>query len=224
MMFPDDTTVMKQCCRCNQFKPRSEFYPSGKFRDGLLGHCKGCAALERERYKERQRERDKQRSVEHRAEHLERHRAYYQAHKEKWSSKRNDPEWVAHRAEFAHENYVANRDDRILANKEWARNNPERVRLRRTAANQNRRARALKIDGRICVADIAALIVSQTDENGLHCAYCYEVMEKPTLDHIVPLKRGGTNWPINLCIACRKCNRGKGAKLLSEWKPDLYGR
>jgi hypothetical protein len=42
-----------------------------------------------------------------------------------------------------------------------------------------------------------------------------------TLDHVVPLVRGGTNYEGNLVPACRKCNSSKAAWLLTEWK---YGR
>ena len=32
------------------------------------------------------------------------------------------------------------------------------------------------------------------------------------VDHIVPLRRGGTHDPINLQVLCPKCNIGKGAR------------
>lgn len=31
-----------------------------------------------------------------------------------------------------------------------------------------------------------------------------------TIDHIVPLSRGGTNGPDNLVLACEPCNQGRG--------------
>lgn len=30
-----------------------------------------------------------------------------------------------------------------------------------------------------------------------------------TIDHVIPLSKGGTNWPANLRPACRPCNSGK---------------
>jgi 5-methylcytosine-specific restriction endonuclease McrA len=30
-----------------------------------------------------------------------------------------------------------------------------------------------------------------------------------TVDHVIPLSQGGTNWPANLRPACRSCNGGK---------------
>lgn len=50
------------------------------------------------------------------------------------------------------------------------------------------------------------------------CAYC---RKRPYehLDHVVPLSRGGSNWPANLRPACARCNKSKGKKKLSEWRP-----
>ncbi len=32
-----------------------------------------------------------------------------------------------------------------------------------------------------------------------------------TMDHLVPISRGGTNDPRNLQVLCRRCNGSKGA-------------
>lgn len=51
------------------------------------------------------------------------------------------------------------------------------------------------------------------------CAYC---VKKPaeTLDHAVPVSRGGSNWPANIYPACFSCNSEKKDKILhKEWVP-----
>lgn len=48
------------------------------------------------------------------------------------------------------------------------------------------------------------------------CNYCDNLAD--TIDHIVPLSRGGTNYENNLVPACRSCNSKKRDKLISEWK------
>lgn len=47
------------------------------------------------------------------------------------------------------------------------------------------------------------------------CAYC----DAPatSIDHVVPLSKGGLHIIENLVPACIYCNSSKGAKLLSEW-------
>jgi 5-methylcytosine-specific restriction endonuclease McrA len=42
-----------------------------------------------------------------------------------------------------------------------------------------------------------------------------------TLDHLVPLAKGGTGLFANIVPACLSCNDSKGAKLLfKEWMPS----
>lgn len=36
-------------------------------------------------------------------------------------------------------------------------------------------------------------------------------------DHIVPLSKGGSNWPVNITLACLRCNRDKYDKSVSEF-------
>lgn len=49
------------------------------------------------------------------------------------------------------------------------------------------------------------------------CAYCHLPVKNPTIDHIVPLSRGGLHEYSNLAPACGPCNKSKGPKLLTEW-------
>lgn len=41
------------------------------------------------------------------------------------------------------------------------------------------------------------------------CADCGSC-EDLTVDHVIPLVKGGTNAPINLRVLCRRCNSQKG--------------
>lgn len=42
------------------------------------------------------------------------------------------------------------------------------------------------------------------------------------VDHLIPLNKGGTNWPNNIVCSCEKCNLSKGAKLPQEWNGRLF--
>lgn len=64
------------------------------------------------------------------------------------------------------------------------------------------------------------LLRQRWKDEGKTCAYCSGSFD--TVDHIIPLMRGGDNMETNLAPACRSCNSSKGSKLLSEWKPDFY--
>lgn len=51
------------------------------------------------------------------------------------------------------------------------------------------------------------------------CVYCGNG-EKLSIDHVVPLVKGGSNDPSNLVTACLSCNLSKGAKSVDEWRKN----
>lgn len=53
------------------------------------------------------------------------------------------------------------------------------------------------------------------------CPYCNK-NKTDTIDHVVPLSKGGTNNKDNLIAVCRSCNSKKGAKSLLQFNPILY--
>jgi 5-methylcytosine-specific restriction endonuclease McrA len=87
---------------------------------------------------------------------------------------------------------------------QWQRENPEG----RRAIKQARRAREAGAEGTHTAEDIKRI----GDAQGWKCHWC----KTPTrrcyhVDHIVPLAKGGSNWPSNLAIACPACNQRKHA-------------
>jgi 5-methylcytosine-specific restriction endonuclease McrA len=52
-----------------------------------------------------------------------------------------------------------------------------------------------------------------------NCYYCgKECKEDKTIDHKIPVKKGGTNHENNLVVACRSCNCSKHDKTEEEYK------
>jgi 5-methylcytosine-specific restriction endonuclease McrA len=54
---------------------------------------------------------------------------------------------------------------------------------------------------------------------GRRCVYCGSALgiENATLDHVIPLCRGGSHLPGNLVSACQPCNQLKGSLLPLEF-------
>lgn len=57
----------------------------------------------------------------------------------------------------------------------------------------------------------------QWKRTGRRCLYC-AARPVETVDHVVPLIRGGSNFEGNLVPACRPCNSSKRDLLLIEWR------
>lgn len=99
------------------------------------------------------------------------------------------------------------REGRRRATRVWKMRNPDKVRL----SNFLREWRAQRAPGTCSVAAMAARIAFY----GNVCAYCGGPYEH--IDHVIPLARGGTNWPANLRPACGPCNLSKGSFPLLEF-------
>lgn len=53
-------------------------------------------------------------------------------------------------------------------------------------------------------------------KQGRTCTYC--PAKAATVDHVVPLVRGGTNHEGNLAPCCKSCNSSKSGALIVEWR------
>lgn len=137
--------------------------------------------------------------------------------------RQEDPAYRERRAEYMrayearrkgkrdHKTYrLAHKEQRAAIAKTWRAANRERVRM------YSRRRRALKAqaEGTHTAADIQAQYKRQKG----CCYWCgVKVGDSYHVDHIVPLSRGGTDWPENLVVACQPCNQSKFNKLPHEW-------
>jgi 5-methylcytosine-specific restriction endonuclease McrA len=105
--------------------------------------------------------------------------------------------------------YCANaerlREKAKVNGKAWRQANPDK----NAAKERNRRARRRSAKGSHTADDISAIRIAQKDQ----CACCrVKLRGAGDVDHIVPLFKGGSNWPSNLQILCEFCNRSKGSK------------
>lgn len=101
----------------------------------------------------------------------------------------------------------ATREQRRIAAKAWRHANPARAR-----SLVHRRRTRLKT-GTVHDRDWRRLV----HRHGGCCAYC-GVEAEMTMDHVVPVSRGGVNTIGNILPACLTCNSSKSNKLLVEWR------
>lgn len=105
------------------------------------------------------------------------------------------------------------REARAAYVREWRRKNPASTRVSKY------RRRAFEATGRISERDWSRLVARYESR----CAYCGKKC-KVTLDHVVPLSRGGANTIGNALPACKSCNSSKHSKFISEWKHTKAAR
>lgn len=145
---------------------------------------------------ERKRQQDKERYDRERSRILEQKRQYRQA----------NPVGIA-RAQSSW--YRANRERVLEYQRSYRSENPERVALYSRA----KRARKAGAAGSHTTHDVAG----KFDLQGGRCYYCGCELQDFHVDHKIPLARGGSNFPANLCCACPSCNSSKCDKTPQEF-------
>lgn len=141
-------------------------------------------------HREEKRAYDKRRYKEKREEITARNRRY---------AKENPDKAAARRARF----YENNPDKAREHTRRWRRDNPDKVRT------YSRKRRALKRNA--AVGDLTALREREAEIHTEPCAHC-GTTDNITVDHVVPLARGGPHTADNLQALCFSCNASKGAR------------
>ena len=144
------------------------------------------------------------------------------------SSERNKKNYFLNHKKYREKNnaynrlmYAANPNIKNAKNKEWAKNNKDKIAVIQkryrdnhpeAKINKANRRRALKQKNGV-------FAVSQKEIRRLRrmpCIYCGAKSEH--IDHVIPLTRGGRHSIGNLVAACARCNISKNNKFIVEWK------
>lgn len=208
----------KRCATCCTDKARTEFGNCKRTRDGLRGQCKACRKIEQRDYYERNREKVLAKNARWAAANPDATRAIGRAWQRRW--READPaaarlyyskyKTAEKNRAYARADYYRHQPKRLAAMKRWRQENMGHV----LANVRTYRARKRGAEGIHTAQDIARLYREQRGR----CVYCKKKLPKAYhIDHVVPLVKGGSNWPSNLQLLCPPCNLRKGTKLPIEF-------
>jgi 5-methylcytosine-specific restriction endonuclease McrA len=137
---------------------------------------------------------------------LERARKYAAKHREEARAKA--AKWRLENCQRHRDNAMrykaANPEKARLATEKWRRENYDRW----LAHARNYKIRKRGAEGRYTGDDVIRLFGHQKGR----CAACTKRLTKHHVDHIVPLSKGGSNYPTNLQLLCPPCNLSKKDK------------
>lgn len=233
----------KTCNKCKQILSLENFGKHSYTSDGLRSWCKVCNIESSKKYRQNNQEKVRETKRNWVNKNKDKKaawdKAYYEKNKEKISSYHK--KWRKENADYVRETTKqyreANKEKKAAGDRRWAQANKDKVnensrRYRqrhpekqneihrnynkrnpevwRTIA-QNRRTRKLE-NGIFLVTtkDIKRILNKP-------CAYCGS-KDRLTLDHIIPISRGGRHSIGNLLSACKSCNSKKHNKFITEWE------
>ena len=188
-------TKSKACTKCGIVKPQTEFGVRRDAKSGLQSNCKACQ------------------SAYHASPEGKARKAAYRAKPEVKERKNQlarerykNPDVKKRKAEKARQlgQNPAFKVKQSVRHQKWRQNHPDKI--RNNVRRQRHQRRAI---GKIPKDWFAQQIMRQQGK----CFYCKKLMEKPTIEHIRPVSKGGTNASSNLVLACAPCNYAKNNKL-----------
>lgn len=185
---------VKPCVKCGAM----DRYKSGK--------CKPCIAERSRKYR-----------ISNQEIILERKRKYYEANREKALERQKKYQQANCEkvAEYQRLYREANHDKAINYQREYHKANPEKSKIGR----RNRRAKIKGNGGKLSPDIIKTLMALQNGK----CACCHASLNNGHhLDHIMPLKLGGTNTDGNVQLLTPSCNLRKSAKHPDDWARENW--
>lgn len=194
----------KACTVCGEEKPLEDFFKCKAVADGRMAKCKTCKTKQIYEWREKNRDRlnKYQRDYNKKPNAKETTRKYNQTDKAKQSARDSDSK-------------------RSAAKKKERENNREKWRVYSRNKHAKRKAQS-KTDPGIRPSEWTAI---KESFNGA-CAYC-GAKQKMTMDHFIPLSRGGAHSPHNIVPACSGCNTSKHAMdpfVFIWWRKNKGGR
>jgi 5-methylcytosine-specific restriction endonuclease McrA len=218
----DNLTAYKTCTKCRADKPLAEFNKQAKSKDGHHYYCRECqrayVAANRAAYREnakRWQEANPEKAAakltrwrQANAEHVQSYKTAYRA---------GNPE----KLRAAEKAYYADNADRLRAAgadraKRWRESNPEKSR------KKDQRRRAMKLEAYVEDVDIVVVL----EAHGARCIVCGINIDTSlshphpmsvSLEHVIPLARGGEHSYKNCAPSHLRCNISKGVKPLGDF-------
>lgn len=227
----------KTCACCKHSKSIDEFGVDKHRKDGRNTRCILCRRAANAQWRKDNPEKSKaiwdRYYTTHRDIKLERKRQYRAnlvvkakdlQYSKQWRI--NNPErvkrrrrntYIRRRAEILawHSQYrKRNRAKYNAYQKRWELKSPEKARASRLARMERRRARLREAPGNYTSSQILAMLIEQA-----YCCFACnaEIAGCYSIDHIIPLSKGGSNDISNIQLLCKNCNSSKGDRDPMVW-------
>lgn len=203
MGLSNSLPTVKTCTLCGHEKELDMFYTDSRGKFGKTARCKKCSCMK---------------SMESRRNNPEAARKADKRYRDKNKDRRSaqNKEWMKnnrlHRISYKKKYRQDNAEYISAYMKDWYKRNPHKY----SELSNRRRAREACVDTRRVSNSEWDKIVKRYNCSCFYCGAKQEV----TMDHVVPISRGGRHAIGNLIPACMTCNSSKWNKTIMEWRRD----
>lgn len=160
---------------------------------------------------------NRKRATELERKRREKNREHYRELDKKRQRTKKRKQW---KEKYNRKYYATNASELKQYQVEWRQNNKEIFSgYMRQAAMRRKKA-----DGVTTEEQWADIVEFYCPENKCLCCkkeFDNNILErKVTVDHIIPISKGGTHWPDNIQPICYSCNCSKGNYHTTDYRPD----
>ena len=198
----------KVCSKCKVTKSLDCYYRDISHKDGKTSMCKSCCNVRHENYyienKQQIHKNQRKYQKENKLQIANRCRKYYVDNKQQI-------------AEYSKKYYDDNKQK--ILNQQAGYHKTEKGRLTQTKGQHNRRIKEGKILNTLTLKE-KNLILSLQNNCCACCGKNFSII-KSTLDHIVPVGKGGPLVKENVQYLCQSCNSVKNINII-DYRFDLH--
>ncbi len=192
-----DGQLGKICTRCSTWRPVTRFPKRAAMNDGYDSHCKECHNLGSRQWRKDNPDRVAELNDEYYAANHEERKAYHRAYRQKH---------LEHLRALNRKFYRDNSEYARIYAREWGYRNPDKLRAR-----DNARRAFKKGNGGTFTAEEWQEQKKYYKHTCLRCGR-QEPEISLTVDHVIPLSKGGHNSIENIQPLCLSCNVAKHIK------------
>lgn len=225
---------MKTCSKCGEAKNESAFGKQKRGKNGLRSQCKVCEAAAYNAWATNNKERRRAINARYEAANPDRAAIYRaenpdqcKASTKQWRANNREhfeakrEEWHAANPECRKQSgasYRATRRHEARARTiEWRKQNPERA----NEQSRIKRARKANAEGSHTLKEWRALV--RRYEGYCLCCKKHFGFDRLTLDHVVPLAKGGSDYIANAQPLCQSCNAAKSDHHATDYR-ETWGQ
>jgi 5-methylcytosine-specific restriction endonuclease McrA len=189
------------CTYCGIPKPLGEFYNLKFGKHGKHAQCKECMKAQHREWAHNHRKESNEYNKQRRKDYPERYK------------------------ELDHQNYLRNKENKNAGSRRWRENNIELSsnRVKQWMANHpfkgleySEKRRAAKHGGKITEEEWIVIL----NKYGRKCLRCGRSDVEITMDHVIPLSKGGTHTADNIQPLCKSCNSSKYTQTIDYRKSE----